>query len=383
MTRQEIQEAGASVLLDVLRESNHKHYYVCPACGKAKVYKPSNQRRGDVYGLWRCLSCGQHGDVFNALELQGMTAREAFAWVMERTGNRAGSTTSGNKWVTASEDKRPRRNREPEAAAEPDLTAWRAGCADYCREAAAALPGSPGEEYLRGRGLTVKTLQSNLIGYDRRAMVGGSMSPYGRESVIFPYDGACSYYSARFLKPYTDRAGNLRRFARPPADKAGGQPVFHGKQLWTAADAVFIVESEIDCLSVVQAAGLLDRSIGCVACGGGNNIDALVSGLRQRPARARLLIAFDDDRESAAGWLDSLRLSKRLTAIGQRHELVIPWRAYAGRNDVNDILREDDGTATLADVIDTVLTEDWFTVAGDSIEAELDRLLSELQEIMS
>ena len=381
MTRQEIQEAGASVLLDVLRESNQKNYYICPACGAAKVYKPGDVRKGNASGLWRCLKCGEHGDVFNALERQGMTAREAFAWVMDRTGRRI-SSTSGNKWATAAEDKRPRRKREPETAEEPDLSAWRIGCADYCREAAAALPGSPGEAYMIGRGLTVETLRRNLIGFDARAKAGGSLK-YGRAGVVLPYSSECYYYSVRLVEPFQDKSGNLWRFVRPPVDKAGGQPVFHGKQLWAEADAVFIVESEIDCLSVVQAARLLDKKIGCVACGGGNNTNTLVNLLRDRPTRARLLIAFDDDRESAAGWLDSLRLSKRLTEIGQAHEIVIPWRAYAGHNDVNDILREDGGTETLAEMLDVILTEDYFTVSGESIEAEADGLLSEMQEVMS
>lgn len=380
MTRQEIREAGASVLLDVLRKSQHDNYYYCPACGKAKVYKPSNERRGDAFGLWRCLSCGEHGDVFNALELQGMTAREAFAWVMERTGNRARST-SGNRWMTAAEDKRPRRKREPETV-EPDLEAWRTGCADYCRGAAAALPGSPGEAYLMGRGLDAVTLRRALVGYDRRATVGGALK-YGREAVILPYDSQCGYYSARLLEPFTDKAGNLWRFVRPSADKAGGQPVFHGLQLWAEAEAVFIVESEIDCLSICQAARALDRRVGCVALGGGNNTGALLRDLKRKPTGARLLVAFDDDKESAAGWDDAVRLSKQLTGIGQAHELVIPWRAWQGSKDCNEILSGPDGTAVLAGIVAEVMGDDWFTVPGESIEARLDGLQAELMELCS
>ena len=382
MTRQEIREAGASVLLDVLRESQHKHYYYCPACQAAKVYKPSNDRRGDAFGLWRCLKCGAHGDVFNALELQGMTAREAFGWVMDRTGRGTGNRGGFVDRRTAAEDKRPRRGQVERVTVEPDLEAWRSGCADYCREAAAALPGSPGERYLMGRGLDAETLKRGLVGYDRRAMVGGSMSPYGRESVIFPYDSRCSYYSARFLQAYTDKAGNLRRFARPPADKAGEQPVFHGLQLWAEAEAVFIVESEIDCLSINQAARLLDRRVGCVAVGGGNNTGALLRDLKRKPTGARLLIAFDNDTESAAGWIDALRLSKQLTGIGQAHELVIPWRAWMGRKDCNDILRGPGGTAELAGIVGDVVGDDWFTVPGESIEGRLDGLQSELMELL-
>lgn len=382
MTRQEIQEAGASVLLEVLRESQHKNYYFCPACGKPKVYKPSNESNIKAYGLWSCLSCGERGDVYNALQYQGLTAREAFAWVMERTGRGTGNRGGfSDRRVTAAEDKRPRGKRTPEAA-EPDLEAWRAGCADYCREAAAALPSSPGERYLMGRGLDAVTLRRALVGYDRRATVGGALK-YGREAVILPYDSRCGYYSARLLEPFTDRAGNLWRFVRPSADKAGGQPVFHGLQLWAEAEAVFIVESEIDCLSINQAARLLDKRVGCVATGGGNNTGALLRDLTDKPTRARLLIAFDDDRESGAGWIDALRLSKQLTGIGQAHELVIPWRSWMGRKDCNDILREPDGTAQLAGIVGEIIADDYFTVPGSEVAARLDELSNELALVMS
>ena len=372
LTRQEIQDAGKAVLLEVLRESEHRNYYICPECGEAKVYKP----RG---GLWRCLKCGAHGDAFNALQRQGMTAREAFDWVMQRMGKRV---SSGSRSATPAEDRRPRVKREPmTAAAEPDLSAWRAGCADYCREAAAALPGSPGEQYLLGRGITVETMRRNLVGYDARAKVGGSMAPYGRESVILPYDSECSYYSARFLTPYKDKAGNLRRFARPPAEKAGCQPVFHAKQLWLSeADAVFIVESEIDALSVSQAARLLKCRVGAVACGGGNNTEALVKALSGRPSRARLLVAFDNDK-SGCGWADAERLSEKLTRIGQRHGLVIPWRAYGGANDINDILRDCE-TGGLAEVLDVIMSDEDMLVTGDALRERGDALRAEMRECM-
>ena len=159
--------------------------------------------------------------------------------------------------------------------------------------------------------------------------------------------------------------------------------MFHGLQLWAEAEAVFIVESEIDCLSICQAARLLDRRVGCVALGGGNNTGALLRDLKRKPTGARLLVAFDDDKESAAGWIDALRLSKQLTGIGQAHELVIPWRAWQGCKDCNEILSGPDGTAVLAGIVAEVMCDDWFTVPGESIGARLDGLQAELMGLCS
>ena len=86
--------------------------------------------------------------------------------------------------------------------------------------------------YFYKRGLTQETQQRFHLGYDEKY-----------NSVVIPYNDDLTYYQSRNI--------DTKSFYKPNADFAGTEPLFNEKVL-QLADCVFIVESPICALSIMQ-----------------------------------------------------------------------------------------------------------------------------------
>ena len=280
-----------------------------PSCKHPRVINPTDA------GLWYCQRCQAKGDVFVAVQLrEGISRQEAFVYVM----NRYGSGQALNM---------PRPT-EAEAAAEN-------------------LPGSPGEEYMRGRGFTAETLRRFRVGFDARAKIHGVL-PYGRAAVVYPYSRQLDYYAARFLKPMTSADGSVVKAMMPDKDIAGEEPLFNAAALYSC-EAVVICEGPFDCMAIAQGAAQIGANVGAVAlCG--TACDKLIRQLSARPTAARLLIALDNDE---AGRTGAVRAAEKLDAIGQRFELLDSNALYGGANDAGEVLQTF-GTDGAVAIIDTM-----------------------------
>lgn len=318
--------------------------YLCPACGRPRVYNPTSA------GIWYCQRCHEKGDVFTAVRLRdGMTQKQAFADVMNRYGH--GQTVSGPA---------PARPRVAipavEAGEKPGddgndakkKDAWRAECRRYLLQAAAALPGSAGEAYMIGRGFTMDTLKRFYVGFDDRAKVHGALK-YGRAAVVYPYSRRLDYYGARFLKPITNAGGDVTKAMKPPADRAGDEPLFNAGALYSCKTVV-IVEGAFDAMAIAQGAASIGENVGAVALGG-TSCGRLIDMLTEKPTAARLLIALDNDD---AGKVGALAMAAKLDTIGQQHKAMDCETVYGGMKDAGEALQQY-GTEGAAAVIEVLL----------------------------
>jgi DNA primase len=117
---------------------------------------------------WRCFGCGEHGDAANfVMRLQGVTFPEAVRWIAEHAGI-----------VAASGKPAPSKRSRPPAAGTPARPAARppdppsgmplADALKLVEDAAARLwtpEGLTALKYLRGRGLTDKTIRQARLGW--------------------------------------------------------------------------------------------------------------------------------------------------------------------------------------------------------------------------
>ena len=247
-----------------------------------------DRKRGRV----KCFSCGESYDLIDLVALDyGLTdQRQIFDKVYEVLGIQI--------------DDQPRRSTAAEdfadqgAGQNPDKTGQyththtdvythtdthSGGGADMIKyyEACHERLGETG--YPETRGLSREVLDRHMIGYDpafsTKSYVTGELMkwkaliiPTGRES-----------YQVRNTDPAAAHKDRYR--------KRGAAQIFGYKALYTSASPVFIVEGEIDAMSIEEVGGA------AVGLGGYDNIPLLLRLLEEKKPTQPLLIALDNETE--------------------------------------------------------------------------------------
>ena len=207
--------------------------------------KPSARYYSDGDGEHvHCHGCGGHWDLFSLVSMdRGLDFMGAVKWCAERFGLADAVQTKGERRAISG------------AASVPQ---YLADCAAHYGET----------DYLRKRGISDAVAARFGVGYD----------PNERR-VVFPQGAG---YSARAV----DDANTLR-YKYPK-----GVPVspFNLDALWNAdGRPVFIVEGQIDALSVIEAGGV------AVGLGGTSHQKPVLEAIEARPVSVPVCVAFDND----------------------------------------------------------------------------------------
>lgn len=200
------------------------------------------------------------------------------------------------------------------------------------------------------RGISLETLNRFLVGYVAEW--------------THPKDG--KHFSPRLIIPTSresylarDTRAELPDEAKPYAkSKVGSVHIFNRKGLTTATKPIFIVEGEIDALSIIDAGGE------AIALGSITSIKALLEILKNEQPSQPLIIALDNDEagkraaDTLAQGLDGLKLPF------YRLDIVSPYK------DANEALNAD-RAAFIARV------EQAENIEAEALEAEKERLQKE------
>lgn len=299
MSDRSIQAPQIGDVLQRAKTISGRPSYVCPVCGNGSGKDGTGITEDPQRpGHYHCFKCDFDGDIFDVLDAvngrqQGESYKEAY---------RAGQPARAHAAHMTEKPRETVKTHKTHIAQEADAV-QDAQIAQYIKECAAALPGSPGEIYLHGRGLSPAVIQYYRLGYDPQ-----------KDAVIIPYPGE-DYYISRSLQG--------KEYRKP---KGQPEPIFNAGAFAEAAERgepVFIVEGQIDALSIIEAGGE------AVAIGGaGDRKLAEYDG--DRPQRAYIVADNDEAGEKTAQ-----RIKK---ALGELAEIVHPPKIY---KDVNDLLRAD------------------------------------------
>lgn len=232
--------------------------YFCPVCGSGQGSKGTAafSLKG-VHG--HCFSCGFHGDVFDLIAaVEGISLSDATRVAVERYGSGVSSTPARSET--------PKQNLSAwhdEPKTEQDFSGYVAACA-------AALPGSAGERYLTGRGLSPEIMKRFSLGYDA-----------DRGAIVIPYDRQASCYGWRLVDP-------------KPGQHAHDNPAGVRKGIFNAAalagaDPCFVVESPLCAISLVQAGAKAAVALG------GSNVRLVEKAVEAGSVAAPLILALDND----------------------------------------------------------------------------------------
>lgn len=238
--------------------------YCCPACGSG-----TGRNRTGALGIydggrkWKCQACGAGGDLFDLIGIiyniddtaeQFKIAREIYGGSMQGAAAR--------EFVTQNTH---------------DTQDTHGNFKEYIERSRAALKKNPeAVAYLQGRGISETTAARAKLGFDERT-----------SSIVIPYDRQGGYYATRSIEG--------KAYRKPKAEEAGPQPLYNRADLHNAAGApIFVLEGEIDALSVIEAGGH------AVALCGAKNGRKLLQEIEQAAPAGVLILSLDNDEAGRA-----------------------------------------------------------------------------------
>lgn len=168
-------------------------------------------------------------------------------------------------------------------------------------------------DYFAKRGLTAETVKKFCLGFDVH-----------RNAVVLPYSSELTYYQTRSIAD--------KKFYKPPTEEAGAEPLFNRKALWASdKEPVFVVESPICALSVMQCGGL------AVSLCGVGGTTKLVKDCKIKKPTSPLVLCLDNDEP---GRKASTQLAADLTEMEVRY---VVFNIAGECKDPNELLMQDAG----------------------------------------
>ena len=188
----------------------------------------------------------------------------------------------------------------------------------YFRECAKRLEspeGKPGRDYLAKRGISEKTAQAEVIGYDPAYYFTSGRSEY--PAIIFCVSPYCRV--ARNIDP---NAPEGVRYA-----KKGRYSLYGGAALPYAEKPVFVTEGEFDAISIKEAGGV------AVALGSVSNWRLLVEAVKEKDPVQPFVLALDNDEAGR-------ETTEKLKAALEQLQIVFtsPADLYRSHKDANEAL---------------------------------------------
>lgn len=176
------------------------------------------------------------------------------------------------------------------------------------------------------RGLSLETLERHYIGYEPHFKTRSASGEFVEWRALIIPTGKGSYAARN-----TDaNAGHGDRYR-----KRGAAHIFSHKTLTSAASPIFVVEGEIDCMSIEEAGGA------AVGLGSYDNVPLLLRLLETERPSQPLIIAFDNETEPDK----AKRVEEAEKQLSDGLErLSIPYyrlRPFVGYHDANEALTMD------------------------------------------
>lgn len=324
--------------------------YVCPICGSG-----THAHKDGAFSIFsngercKCFSCGfgegrgNGADIFDlCAAVEKKTLPEATKTIIDLYGS-AGNSDISNAIKKGDSMESGNKRRD---------------YSDYIKRCAEALPGSPAEKYLYDRGFTDEIIARFCLGYDRECY--NKQLRKSVESIVIPYSGSFTYYATRAIAE--------KAYDKPRTIEAGREPLFNGAALY-AADNVFVTESQLCAISIIQAGGA------AVAIGG-KGCTRLYEQLKRKPTAATLILCLDADEPGRKATED---IDEMLESLGVFHvdgSGVIMGDAEPGSadycKDPNEFLQRN-GTAALAEAVRDAIAQTALIRDAAAQEAEAER----------
>lgn len=318
----------------VTQKSKGANLYVCPLCGSGTGKSGTGAFSIKNGTSWKCFSCNAGGDIFDLYgAINGTTDHnEQLRGLSEMYGIQVASYRS-----TAQEDFSPEYQNHAKSeqytynsihtsvytqANPPQQTDY----TDFFLQAHKAVEQT---DYWKRRGLSKETVDRFKLGYVAEWRHPKAPKAPTSPRLIIP----TSPYSYLARDTRETIPEEQRAYSK---SKVGSIQLFNKRALQTATKPIFIVEGELDALSIIEVGGE------AVALGTTTKSKALIELLKaQAPAQA-LIIALDNDE---AGQRASRELTEGLQGLNIPCYSFNPCGQY---KDANEALQRDREALTIA-----------------------------------
>lgn len=288
MDRQEAREQLKGQLRayveSITRKSKGANMYVCPLCGSGTGSHSTGAFSIKDGTSWKCFSCNEGGDIFDLIgKYEGITDHSE---QLKRAGELFGISINLYR-ATAQEDFREYQKQDKikhntqqslhnntytttREEAEPDYS-------DFFLQANRDI-----EKTSYHRGLSLETLNRFKIGYVESWRHPKAPNAPASPRLIIPTSRES--YLAR------DTRENIPEEQKPYSkSKVGSIHIFNAEALQTATKPIFIVEGELDALSIIEVGGE------AVALGTITKVKSLLELLKTKKPEQPLIISLDND----------------------------------------------------------------------------------------
>lgn len=276
MERQDAREQLKGYLRNYVESITHKskgaNMYVCPLCGSGTGSHSTGAF--SIKGTsWKCFSCNEGGDIF---DLIGKHERITdYSEQLKRAGELFGVSIDSYR-ATAQEDFRADQN-QPKSE---QYTHNNIHTTDYTQFFLQANRDIEKTSYHRG--LSIETLNRFKIGYVESWRHPKAPNAPASPRLIIPTSKES--YLAR------DTREQIPEEQKPYSkSKVGSIHLFNAKALQNATKPIFIVEGELDALSIIEVGGE------AVALGTTTKVKSLLEILKTKKPEQPLIIALDND----------------------------------------------------------------------------------------
>ena len=234
----------------------------------------------------KCFACGASYDVFDLIGMDyGLTdSKDIFAKAYELLGIHIDGTPRRSKpeedFRTMDGQNRAKTGQNTDTQPHTDVYTHKAE-ADYTAYFEECKRRIAETEYHRG--LSLETLERHYVGLDTAFKTRDHDGNFATWHALIIPTGKGSF-TARNTAPDAHKKDRYR--------KRGAAQIFAYKTLQTASKPIFVVEGEIDAMSIEEAGGA------AIGLGSYDNVPLLLKLLEAKKPSQPLIIAFDDEAEA-------------------------------------------------------------------------------------
>lgn len=281
MERQEAREQLKGQLRayveSITQKSKGANMYVCPLCGSGTGSHGTGAFSIKDGTSWKCFSCNEGGDIFDLIgKYEGIADHSE---QLKRAGELFGVTIDSYR-ATAQEDFREYQKQPKTEQYTHNNIHTNTATADYTQFFLQANRDIEKTSYHRG--LSLETLNRFKIGYVENWRHPKAPNAPTSPRLIIPTSKES--YLAR------DTREQIPEEQKPYSkSKVGSIHIFNAKALQTATKPIFIVEGELDALSIIEVGGE------AVALGTTTKVKSLLELLKTKKPEQPLIISLDND----------------------------------------------------------------------------------------
>ena len=274
--REQLKEQLKSYVESITHKSKGANMYVCPLCGSGTGSHSTGAF--SIKGTsWKCFSCNKGGDIFDLIgEYEGIADHSQ---QLKRAGDLFGIYIDSYR-AKAQEDFREYQKQPKTEQYTHSNIHTSTATADYTQFFLQANRDIEKTSYHRG--LSLDTLHRFKIGYVENWRHPKAPKAPASPRLIIPTSKES--YLAR------DTREQIPEEQKPYSkSKVGSIHIFNAKALQTARKPIFIVEGELDALSIIEVGGE------AVALGTTTKVKSLLELLKTKKPEQPLIIALDND----------------------------------------------------------------------------------------